>query len=255
MKISLAAGGSPMKRMSLCWLMATCIFLMAFGCASNQAVVQDQRKLMAAAPKKPTQYVIQPDDELDIKFFYNPELNEAVTVRPDGKISLQLVDEIRAAGLTPSQLDKLLTRKYSRDLKKPEIAVIVRSFAGQRVYVGGEVNRQGLIELTGGMTALQAVINSGGFKETAKPDAAILIRKGPNNEPVPMRIDLEKVIYEEGIGADIQLQPYDIVYVPKTWIANANKWVDQYISQLLLFRGWSFGFTYELRDKEGKVGF
>jgi protein involved in polysaccharide export with SLBB domain len=249
MKITHTAGGSLMKRMSLCWLMATCIFLMAFGCASNQAVVQDQRKLMAAAPKRPTQYFIQPDDELDIKFFYNPELNEAVTVRPDGKISLQLVDEIQAAGLTPSQLDRLLTRKYSRELKNPEIAVIVKSFAGQRVYVGGEVNRQGLLELTGGMTALQAVINAGGFKETAKPDAAILIRKGPNNEPLPMRIDLEKVIHEEGIGADIQLQPYDIVYVPKTWIANANKWVDQYISKLLLFRGWSFGFTYELRDK------
>lgn len=235
-----------MKRMSLCWLMATCIFLMAFGCASNQAVVQDQRKLMAAAPKKPTQYVIQPDDELDIKFFYNPELNEAVTVRPDGKISLQLVDEIRAAGLTPSQLDKLLTRKYSRDLKKPEIAVIVKSFAGQRVYVGGEVNRQGLIDLTGDMTVLRAVINAGGFKETAKPEAAIIIRKGPDNRPVPLRVNLSKIINEEGSVGDMQLQPNDIVFVPKTRIAKVNKWVNQYIEQLLLFRGWSFGFTYDV---------
>jgi protein involved in polysaccharide export with SLBB domain len=222
---------------------------MAFGCASNQTVMQEKRKLIAAASQRPKEYLIQPNDELDIKFFYNPELNETVKVRPDGKISLQLVDEIQAAGFTPSQLDRLLTTMYARDLKQPEIAVIVKSFAGQRVYVGGEVNRQGLIELTGGMTALQAVINAGGLRETAKPDAAILIRKGPSNEPVPMRIDLEKVIYEEGSGVDIQLQPYDILYVPKTWIANANKWVEQYISNLLLFRGWSFGFTYELRDK------
>ena len=245
-------GEKPMKHKSVCLCLITAVLLLVVGCASNQAAVQDQpdlMNLMTTAPKKPPQYFIQPDDQLDIKFFYNPELNETVKVRPDGKISLQLVDEVHAAGLSPSQLDNVLTRQYARELKNPEIAVIVKSFAGQRVYVGGEVNRQGLIELTGGMTALQAVINAGGFKETAKPDAAILIRKGPNNEPLPMRIDLDNVVYEEGIVADIQLQPYDIVYVPKTWIANANKWVDQYISQLLLFRGWSFGFTYELRDK------
>ena len=78
------------------------------------------------------EYRIQVGDQLDIKFFYNPELNEQVTVRPDGRISLQLVHEIMVAGLTPSELTDLLTKKYAPELKKPEITVIVRSFGAHK---------------------------------------------------------------------------------------------------------------------------
>jgi protein involved in polysaccharide export with SLBB domain len=183
---------------------------------------------------------------LDIKFFYNPELNETVVVRPDGKISLQIIDEVQAVGLTPPQLDEILTQKYSEELRKPVITVIVKSFTGQRIYVGGEVNEQGLIDLTAGMTALQAVINAGGLMETANPEAAIVIRKGPDKKPIPIRIDLKKELYGENSDGGFQLQPYDIVYVPKTAIAEVNKFVDQYIEQLFLFRGVSFGFGYQV---------
>ena len=215
-----------------------------FGCASNQAALKDRDERANLVPAKPVEYLIQEGDQLDIKFFYNPELNESVSVRPDGKISLQLVDEVQAAGRTPSQLDEVLTQKYANELKKPEITVIVRSFTGQRVYVGGEVGRPGLVDLTGGMTALEAIINAGGFKETAKPEAAILIRKGPDNKPTPIRIDLTRMMDDQAPEQDVELQPYDIVYVPKTWIAKANKFVNQYIEQLLLFRGFSVGFGY-----------
>ena len=218
------------------------------GCAANQAAVKTEVPTVAMVPQDPPEYLIQAGDHLDIKFFYNPELNETVFVRPDGKISLQLVHEVQAAGVTPSQLDKNLTQEYARELQKPEVTVIVKSFSGQRVYVGGEVNTQGLVNLTAGMTALQAVINAGGFKETAKPEGAIVIRKGADNQPIPLRVDLKKVIYEAGAAADVRLQPYDIVYVPKTWIAEANKFVKQYIEDLLLFRGVSFGFSYEVHS-------
>ncbi len=222
------------------------MWALILGCASNRAVVKEQPELTTLAPAKQAEYVIQTGDQLQVKFFYNPELNEDVTVRPDGKISLQLVDEVKAAGLSPSYLDQVLTQQYARELQKPQITVIVRSFTGQRVYVGGEVGRPGLINLVGSMTALQAVINAGGFKETAKPNGAIIIRKGPDNRPIPMRVDLGKVLYGEGAEADVQLQPYDIVYVPKTWIAKANKFVNQYIERLFLYRGVSFGFSYQI---------
>ena len=180
------------------------------------------------------------------RFFYNPELNETVTVRPDGKISLQLVDEIQAAGLAPTALDKVLTEKYAYELKKPDITVIVRSFSAQSVYVGGEVNRQGLIDLRAGMTPLQAVLNAGGFSETALPEGAIIIRKGPEKQPIPIPVDLTDALHGTGPAAMMQLQPYDVVYVPKSAIAKANKFVQQYIEDLLLFRGVSLGFSYEL---------
>ena len=222
------------------------LFFLLIGCGTKQSVLKSETETQAvfAAPQEPAEYIIQAGDELDIKFFYNPELNETVTVRPDQKISLQLLDDVRAAGLTPAQLDQALTLKYAPVLKEPAVTVIVRSFTGQRVYVDGEVNSPGLVNLRAGMTALQAVINAGGLRETAKPEAAIVIRRGPENQPVPMRVDL----YGKGAEANFQLQPQDIVHVPKTYIARANKFVNQYIERLILFRGTSFGFSYQLNE-------
>jgi len=206
-----------------------------------------------AAPEKPLVYIIQPGDQLDIKFFYNPELNDSVTVRPDGKISLQLVDEVQAAGQTPAQLDDFLTKKYAEELRKPAITVIVKSFASQRVYVGGEVNRQGFVALAPGMSPLQAVIEAGGLKETADPAAVLLIRKVPENQPVPVRMDLKGTLDGTAMGTGIQLQAQDVVYVPKTFIAEANKFVKQYVEDLFLFRGVSLGFSYELHSEYADV--
>ena len=217
-----------------------------FGCASQQPNVKPEAASLTSTLQEPQDYLIQPGDQLDIKFFYNPEINETVTVRPDGKISLQLVDEVQASGLKPSQLDADLTEKYSHELKKPMITVIVKSFEGQRIYVGGEVNKQGLIRLTSAMTPLQAVLDAGGFKETAKPEGAIVIRKGPGNEPIPIEMNLADAMQGKSGSADFLLQSSDIIYVPKTAIAKANKFVNQYIEQLLLYRGISLGFTYQI---------
>lgn len=202
----------------------------------------------APAPKMSSEYVILPGDELEIKFFYNPELNELVTVRPDGMIAVQLVDNVNAAGKTPSQLDQELTQLYSKELRKPAITVLVRSFTGHQIYVGGEVDTQGIVEMRPGLTPLQAIFQSGGFLETAQPSETIVIRKGEDNRPIPIRVDLASAMYAGGDASDFQLMPSDIVYVPKSAIAKANKFVNQYIEQLLLFRGVSFGFAYELNN-------
>ena len=92
----------------------------------------------------------------------------------------------------------------------------------------------------------EAVVAAGGFKETGDPEAAIIIRKGPDNQPVPMRVNLKNALTGETPDALVQLRPYDVVYIPKTWIAGANKFVREYVQDLLLFRGVSLGFSYEL---------
>jgi protein involved in polysaccharide export with SLBB domain len=205
-----------------------------------------------AAPPAPAPstagYKIQTGDSLDIKFFYNPELNEVVQVRPDGYISLQLVDEVKVAGLEPRELTRHLIDLYSRELKKPVLTVIVRSFEGQRVYVGGEVNTQGLITMPAGLTALQAVMQSGGFRTSAQPSETIVIRRGPDGGPIPIRVDLSAILEGDGNGSDFRLRPDDIVYVPKSPIAKANQFVRQYIEELILFRGISFGVGYQLNN-------
>jgi polysaccharide export outer membrane protein len=240
-------GGRVMGQSRNSLIFAITILFFLVGCASQQPNLKPEAAGVTATSQKPQDYLIQPGDELEIKFFYNPEINEKVVVRPDGKISLQLVDEVPAAGLKPIQLDDVLTRKYAKELQNPMLTVIVRSFASERIYVGGEVNEQGLIDLTTGMTPLQAVLNAGGLKETANPESAIVIRKGKDNRPVPIKMNLNNVMYGKG-SADFLLQPNDIVYVPKSAIAKVNKFVNQYIEDLFLFRGVSFGFSYEVHS-------
>lgn len=192
------------------WALIISLALILAACAS-------QRSDIAPALLQTPPYVIQTGDQLDIKFIYNPDLNETVTVRPDGKISLRLVDEIQAAGQTPAQLKDSLTEKYSKELRNPEITVMVKTFSLQRVYVGGEVNRQGFVDLAPGMSPLQAVIQAGGLTSLANARSVLLIRKGPGNEPFQVRVDLKSAINGSGTQSGIQLQPQDVVYVPKSF--------------------------------------
>jgi protein involved in polysaccharide export with SLBB domain len=220
------------------------VMALLVGCASNRTIPNNpaQAGFVSTRVQRPPDYYIQPGDEMDIKFYFNPELNQTVFVRPDGKISLPLVDDVQAAGLAPSELDALLTQAYAQELRKPMVTVIIKTFTSQRVFVGGEVGRPGVVELTAGMTALQAVIAAEGFKDTAKPEGVIVIRSGAGTDaPIPIRVDLEESIDGETTVGDIPLQAFDVVYVPKTWIANANLFVKQYIRDLILFRGWGLG--------------
>lgn len=140
------------------------------------------------------------------------------------------MNEVKAAGLKPRQLNEALTQLYARELKKPVIAVIAKTFAGQRVYVGGEVGQQGLLTMPAGLTALQAVMQSGGFKNTAQPSETLVIRKGPNNRPTPPAgRSGQRLGCGSRSGQDFRLQPDDIVYVPKSPIAKANQFVIQYV--------------------------
>jgi len=194
-------------------------------------------------PYTEQEYRLQVGDQLDVKFFYNPELNEQVTVRPDGRISLQLVHEIMVAGLTPSQLTDSLTKLYAPKLNKPEIVVIVRSFSAQRIYVDGEVTKAGMFPLIGFMSVLQAISQAGGVKDSARTTEVIVIRRGADNKPLVIPVILDKAIDGTDMSQDIVLRPFDIVFVPKSPIANVNVWVDQYVRKNLPIY-LSFGYFF-----------
>lgn len=175
-----------------------------------------------------SEYRISPGDVLDLKFFYNPELNETIMVRPDGRISLQLAGEIKAAGLTPEELKRTLIERYSRAINKPDITVIIRSFNMQRAYVDGEVIRPGMLPLAGPVNVLQAIAAAGGFKETARRTDVLIIRQSPSGKPVPLKVNMEDAIQGD-TTQNVLLAPFDIVYVPRSQIAEVNKFVDLYI--------------------------
>ena len=201
-------------------------------------------------------YIINPGDTLDIKFFFSPDLNETVTVRPDGKIALQLVDDVMAAGLTPEELDDELTQRYRKKLPdQPDISVIMRGFGDQRVYVTGEVGNAGEFELKNKMTIFQAVTAAGGFLDTARRGSILVIRQDHPEMSNVYRANLSN----DGIeniavaSAHAYLMPRDIVYVPKSDIAEVNLFMDQFIRDTLLFNGFNLGVSgvYELNDKDG----
>jgi polysaccharide biosynthesis/export protein len=214
--------------LSLCLMLAACGPTMKNVTPANPA---SPGLSSAAVPDE--EYRIQPGDLLDIKFFYSPELNEQVPVRPDGRISLQLAQELRAAGRTPAELTALLKETYSRELKKPDVTVIVRSFGNQRVYVDGEVGKPGLIPLTGPTTVRQAISQAGGFLYTGNATDVLLIRRGPENQTLPVMVNMQKVLDGTDLSQDMYLKPFDIVYVPKTAIANANLWIEQYLTRMI----------------------
>lgn len=190
-------------------------------------------------------YRIQAGDQLDIRFYNNPELNEEVTVRPDGRISLQLAPEIMAARATPAELSQRLVQAYSAELRDPKATVIVRSFGSNRVHVGGEVGRPGVINLLGSMTVMQSVAEAGGFLDTARRGEIIIIRKGEDRKPLIFTVDIDKAIEGADLSQDAYLKPFDIVFVPKSPIADLNVWVDQYIRRMIPI---PFGFGYDLNE-------
>jgi polysaccharide biosynthesis/export protein len=195
-------------------------------------------------PPLAPEYRMSPGDRLSVKFFYNADLSQEVVVRPDGRISLPLVQEVMAAGLTPAELTGELTRGYEKHLEKPEITVMVNAFGGQRMYVGGEVGAPGMREIVGPTTALQAIASSGGFKDTARKDEVVLIRRGPENKPFVIALNLSKVMDGTDLSQDVYLVPFDIVVVPKSNIADTNLWVQQYLTNMVAplspFASWYF---------------
>lgn len=189
------------------------------------------------APLAPRpQVTLSPGDVLDIKFFYVPELNESEAIRPDGKIALQLIGEVDAQGKTPEDLRKLLYSLYTPHLKKPDVTVIVRSFQGQRVYVGGEVNSPGMLPMPGPITALEAIMQAGGFNMRSAEAGNVVIIRHRGGLRYGASLDLRQAI--KGDPSDpFYLEPLDIVFVPRTRIARVNQWIDQHINQIIPILG------------------
>ncbi|ALN80813.1 polysaccharide biosynthesis/export family protein [Lysobacter antibioticus] len=192
-------------------------------------------------------YRIAPGDELALKFFYVPELNENVTVRPDGRIHLQLVGEVPAAELTPAELAAALKRAYAGSLRQPEVSVEVeKGFARQQVFVGGEVGRPGAQPLLPSLTVMRALIVAQGLRETAAANRVVILRRGDDGRAQVIRVD---VASQSRKGADAAndplLQPFDVVLAVPSHVSRLNKWIDQYIRRNLPV---NVGFSYDLND-------
>jgi protein involved in polysaccharide export with SLBB domain len=177
-------------------------------------------------------YRVQINDVLEFLFFKNTELNQTQTVGPDGKVSLQLIGSVQVIGRTVDEITAEVTTLYARELVHPQVTVAVKEYSGLKVYVGGEVNQPGIQIYRGGLTALQAVVAAGGFKTTASLRSVVLIHKDPKGEPIGAILDLSRVLKHAEFGRDVALSPTDIVFVPRSTIANVNLFVEQFFRNM-----------------------
>ncbi len=156
-------------------------------------------------------YVIGPDDTLYISVWKEPDLTETLPVRADGKISMPLLNDVQAAGLTPMQLGAALTDKLKKYVSDPHVTIVVTQMNSQRVYVTGEVLHPGAMNLTPNMTVLQA-LSSAGFTQFANTKGIYVLRNEHGNE-TKMAVNYKKLIKGEG-GQNIALKPGDTIVVP-----------------------------------------
>jgi protein involved in polysaccharide export with SLBB domain len=182
----------------------------------------------AAAPRHPAPYVIQSGDVLGIRFYQHNELDEEVIVRPDGKISLQLIGDMQAGGLRPEVLAEGINEVYRSELTDPRATVMVREM-GAKVWGGGEVLKPGVIPLTANLTLFGAVQEAGTFDKKAHLKQVVLIRRDADGQPRGFAVDVRPTAGGIDPGSDVPLQPYDIVWVPRSKVADVNLFVEQYI--------------------------
>lgn len=215
------------------------IALAALGCpamlpacgpvAKNPTPVQE---VIADVSPTPPPYIIGPGDQLEVVFFHTPELNLEMPVRPDGYISVPLAHEVRAAGRTPEELRTVLAGHYERELKSPEIAVVIRAFAAYQIHIGGEVSQPGVYPLTGRMTVLDALMLAGVITRTARLEEVLVIRPDATTRSYKViPINAKEIINGTNTAQNIALGPFDAVYVPTSVIADVNTFVDLYIRQ------------------------
>jgi len=160
-------------------------------------------------------YQIQPGDTLDITFFYTPEYNAtSVPVRPDGKIQLSLVGDFPIAGMTPDQAANELKKSYARELKNPDLAVIVKTFGASAVVVQGEVKAPAQIPLIGNATLLQVISQAGGFMPTADIRNITVVRHSTGGKPLVTIVNIQDALQGVSPANDIAMLPGDVVFVP-----------------------------------------
>jgi polysaccharide export outer membrane protein len=192
------------------------VSLMIAGLAAAEDVAKRSPAPAAGAPVTGPaavgpDYKIGIDDVLDIAVWNNTTVSRTVPVRPDGKISLPLLNEVPAAGLTPSQLRASLMAKLAEYMPTPEVSVIVREVHSNKISVLGEVRKAGRYDITQRATVLDAVALAGGFNDWARRSKVVIMRHDGNGmKRIP--VNYNKIVAEE--DENILLQPGDIVVVP-----------------------------------------
>jgi polysaccharide biosynthesis/export protein len=180
--------------------------------ASALPAGSDWRQSIKAAVN-PNEYVVGEADILHIDVWKEPELNQNVVVRPDGKISFPLVSEVKVGGMTPAQIQQLLTERLKAYIVSPQVTVTVTDIRSKSVYITGEVVRAGEYPMLAPMTVLQLIARAGGVSPYANKKNIFVLRY-VDGKAVRYPFNYNNVIKGKNAGQDIELRPGDTIVVP-----------------------------------------
>ncbi|MBO0332658.1 polysaccharide export protein [Sneathiella sp. CAU 1612] len=194
-------------------LISLALFVSA--CAAQNQAASDAPASLGTAP----QYVIGPQDELDVFVWQNPDLSVTVPVRPDGRISTPLVDDMMAASKTSQELARDLEKVLAKYVKDPLVTVTIRSFNGpydQQIRIVGQAAEPKAIPYRNDMTVLDAIIAVGGMTEFAAGNRAVIVRN-EGGEKKSYGVRLDDLIIDGDVSANVPLLPGDILIIPQSW--------------------------------------
>ena len=161
----------------------------------------------------PPGYVIGPEDVLTVMFWRDKEMSSDVAVRPDGMISLLLLNEVKAAGLTPDELRENITKAASKYIEDPTVSVVVKAINSRKVYVTGQVGKQGAYPLGGPTTVLQMISLAGGVHEFADLKDILIVRN-EGGKQIVFKFNYKDVMRGKNLKQNIELKPGDTIIVP-----------------------------------------
>lgn len=219
------------------------------GCAGTRMAVE--------RPHAIEPYTVYPPDVLRIDVRPEADMSTAVTVRPDGKISMAILGDVEVQGLTPAEIDQKLTQSLSPYVRNLDVTVTVTGFNSKRYFVIGEVFRQGDYPFTGEITAWQAVAMAGGYTRRAAIGSARVVR-GDMEDPQVIQVNLARVGLRGEAARDVVLQEDDVVYVPPDVFAKAGYLIERILFPFssLLGIGRDVGYAMTLGDvAQGNFGY
>jgi polysaccharide export outer membrane protein len=161
----------------------------------------------------PAGYQIGPDDQLSIIYWREKDMSADVVVRPDGLISLPLLNDVQAAGLTPDQLRTAITQGATKFVEEPTVSVVVKAINSRKVFITGQVGKPGPYPLAGPTTVLHLIATAGGLAEYANKGKIVVLRT-ENGKPTTFRFNYEDVMKGKNLSQNIELKPGDSVIVP-----------------------------------------
>lgn len=160
-------------------------------------------------------YILGPEDILEIAVWKNNDLSKQVQVRPDGRISLPLVGDVSAVGKTPSQLTDEISSRLRAYMENPTVSILVKEVKSYQIYVLGEVNKPGKYPLTSKLTLLQAITVAGGFTQVAARNKIVVFRYGKDAEGLTkIKASYDDMVIRDGSNQNIELRPGDLIVVP-----------------------------------------